>query len=73
VDRTQEYLGTCDRVIYRARRLLLDAVRRHHDTGEVSFAGEDIDFAAIRAVSFAYPGESDWREIDPVEMMEAAE
>jgi nitrite reductase/ring-hydroxylating ferredoxin subunit len=73
VDRSQEYLGTCDRVIYRARRLLLDAVRRHRETGEVSFAGDGIDFAGIRAVSFAYPSEADWRQVDPEAMMEAAE
>jgi hypothetical protein len=73
VDRSKEYLGTCDRVIYRARRQLLDAVRRHQETGELSFAGDEVDFRSIRAVSFAYPGDSDWREIDPLEMMEAAE
>jgi hypothetical protein len=73
VDRSKEYLGTCDRVIYRARRLLLDAVKKYRETGELSFAGDDIDFAGIRAVSFAFPGEADWREVDPVEMMEAAE
>jgi len=64
VDRSQEYLGTCDRVIYRARRLLLDAVEHYQATGEVSFADEDIDFATIRAVSFAYPKGGDWRDID---------
>ncbi len=56
VDRTQEYLGTCDRVIYRARQLLLDAVKRHQATpASCRFADEAIDFARIRAVSFAYP------------------
>jgi phthalate 4,5-dioxygenase len=64
VDRSQEYLGTCDRVIYRARRLLLDAVEQYQATGEVSFADADIDFATIRAVSFAYPKGGDWRDID---------
>ena len=73
VDRSKEYLGTCDRVIYRARRLLLDAVKRHSETGELSFTGEDVDFHSIRAVSFAFPEEADWREVDPLEMMEAAE
>ena len=73
VDRSKEYLGTCDRVIYRARRLLLDAVKKHRETGELSFTGEDVDFASIRAVSFAFPSEADWREVDPLEMMEAAE
>jgi phthalate 4,5-dioxygenase len=73
VDRSQEYLGTCDRVIYRARKQLLEAVKRHRDTGELSFSGEDIDYASIRAVSFAYPRELDWREVDPYELREAAE
>jgi nitrite reductase/ring-hydroxylating ferredoxin subunit len=73
VDRSQEYLGTCDRVIYRARQLLLDAVRRHRDSGELSFVGDAIDYAGIRAVSFAFPREADWREIDPYDLREAAE
>ena len=64
VDRSQEYLGTCDRVIYRARQLLLDAVRRFEKTGELSFADRGIDWRAIRAVSFAYPSDADWRSFD---------
>ena len=60
-------------MIYRARKLLLEAVRRHRDTGELSFVGEGIDWASIRAVSFAYPGDADWREVDPYAMQEAAE
>ncbi len=64
VDHSQEYLSTCDRVIYRARRLLLEAVERFQATGEISFADQAIDFAAIRAVSFAYPKGGDWRDID---------
>ena len=73
VDRTKEYLGTCDRVIYRARKLLLDAVKRHRDTGEVPFVGDEVDFASIRAVSFAFPSDADWREVDPEDLAEAAE
>jgi len=73
VDRSQEYLGTCDRVIYRARKLLLEAVRRHRDTGELSFVGDEIDYPGIRAVSFAFSREVDWREVDPYELREAAE
>jgi hypothetical protein len=73
VDRTKEYLGTCDRVIYRARMLLLDAVKRHRESGELAFAADDVDFAAIRAVSFAFPEDADWREIDPDTLAEAAE
>ena len=73
VDRSQEYLGTCDRVIYRARKQLLEALTRHRHTGELSFASPDIDYPSIRAVSFAYPREADWREVDPYELREAAE
>ena len=73
VDRSREYLGTCDRVIYRARKQLLEAVKRHRDTGELSFAGDEVDYPSIRAVSFAFPRGADWREVDPYELMEAAE
>ena len=73
VDRSQEYLGTCDRVIYRARRMLLDAVNRFKETGELSFVDEAIDFSSIRAVSFAYAKGQDWREFDAHELAEAAE
>lgn len=64
VDRSKEYLGTCDRVIYRARKLLIDAVERYRATGEVSFRAPEIDFARIRAISFAYPKGDDWRTVD---------
>ena len=64
VDRTREYLGTCDRVIYRARRLLLNAVERFQETGTIAWNGPEVDFARIRAISFAYPQGIDWRTID---------
>jgi nitrite reductase/ring-hydroxylating ferredoxin subunit len=73
VDRSQEYLGTCDRVIYRARQLLLDAVTRFRDTGELSFAGDTIDWQAIRSFSHAFPKEQDWRQFDAHSLAEAAE
>lgn len=64
VDRSQEYLGSCDQVIIRARKLLLGAVQRFRDSGEISFAGPDVDYARIRPISFAFPRGSDWRIID---------
>jgi phthalate 4,5-dioxygenase oxygenase subunit len=73
VDRSQEYLGTCDRVIYRARQMLLKAIEHFQETGELSFVDDEIDFSAIRAVSFAYPKEQDWREFDAHQLAEAAE
>jgi nitrite reductase/ring-hydroxylating ferredoxin subunit len=64
VDRSKEYLGTCDRVIYRARKLLLDAVKGYKETGEVAFAGPEVQYDRIRAISFAYRKGDDWKAID---------
>ena len=65
VDRTKEYLGTCDLVIVRSRRILLQAVRQYQTDGTVPFTGPDVDFGKIRAISIAYPKDGDWRDIDP--------
>ena len=65
VDRSKEFLGTCDVVIVRARRMLLDALTRFQSTGEVPFTGPGVDFAKIRAISFSYPSGEDWKSIDP--------
>jgi phenylpropionate dioxygenase-like ring-hydroxylating dioxygenase large terminal subunit len=73
VDRSKEFLGTCDVVIVRARRLLLDSLKRFQETGEVPFVGADVDFRRIRAVSYAYPKGQDWRDIDPFAGRAAAE
>ncbi len=64
VDRSQEFLGSCDHVIIRARSLLMRAVKAHQETGELAFCGPDVHFNRIRAISFAYPQGGDWREID---------
>jgi hypothetical protein len=64
VDRSKEFLGTCDHVIIRARSQLMRAVNRFSETGETSFNGPDVQFERIRAISFAYPRGGDWREID---------
>ncbi len=64
VDRSKEFLGTCDHVIIRARSQLLRAINRFQETGETSFTGPEVDFRRIRAISFAYPKGGDWREID---------
>ena len=64
VDRSKEFLGSCDHVIIRARSQLLRAVNRFQKTGETSFNGQDVQFDRIRAISFAYPKGGDWREID---------
>ena len=64
VDRSKEHLGSCDLVILRARSMLLRAVEKYRETGELSFAGPDVEFNKIRAISFAYPQGEDWKEID---------
>ena len=64
VDRSEEFLGSCDLVIIHARSHLLRAVQRFQETGETSFNGPDVNFEQIRAISFAYANGGDWREID---------
>jgi phthalate 4,5-dioxygenase oxygenase subunit len=64
VDRTREYLGSCDAVIIRARRMLLKAVR-DFQAGKAAFGqGEEVDYSKIRALAITYPQSVDWREID---------
>ena len=65
-DRNQEFLGSCDHVIIRARSLLLRAVRQFEETGEPSFQDRSIDWGRIRAISFAYPHGEDWTQGDAV-------
>lgn len=64
VDRTQQYLGRCDLVIVRAQGMLLRAIEAYQAEGKLAFAGEDVDFARIRAISVAYPRGDDWKKID---------
>ena len=64
VDRNQEFLGSCDHVIIRARSLLLRAVKHFQETGEASFQDPSIDWGRIRAISFAYPHGDDWTSVD---------
>jgi phthalate 4,5-dioxygenase len=64
VDRSKQHLGRCDLVILRARRMLLRAIEAYQGEGKISFTGEGVEFAKIRAISFAYPRGEDWKEID---------
>jgi len=64
VDRTMEHLGQADLVIVRARRMLIDAVRRFEESGEISFVGPDVNFARIRALAINYPSGMDWTKFD---------
>jgi nitrite reductase/ring-hydroxylating ferredoxin subunit len=64
VDRSKEFLASCDHVIIRARSQLLRAVTAFQETGELAFMGPEIDFSHIRAISFAFQKDQDWREVD---------
>jgi hypothetical protein len=44
--------------------MLLRAIEAYQAEGEISFAGDEVDFARIRAISFAYPHGEDWKTID---------
>jgi phthalate 4,5-dioxygenase len=63
VDRSQEFLSTCDHVIVRARSNLLRAVRAFQETGRLSFV-DDVAFDRIRAISVALSNGTDWRAVD---------
>jgi len=76
VDRSKEHLGQADLVIVRARRMLIDAVRRYEKTGETSFAGPEVEFPRIRALAITYPSSEDWKQFDafnPPRALSAAE
>jgi nitrite reductase/ring-hydroxylating ferredoxin subunit len=73
VDRSREFLGTCDVVIVRARRMLQEALKSFESTGAPPFLSPDIDFGRIRAVSFTYPTGEDWKNVDAFRPAQAAE
>jgi phenylpropionate dioxygenase-like ring-hydroxylating dioxygenase large terminal subunit len=65
-DRSEEFLGTSDAVIVRARRLLLEALR-DHAAGKLPFGlDQALDYSRIRALAIRMPGQIDWRSIDPL-------
>jgi phenylpropionate dioxygenase-like ring-hydroxylating dioxygenase large terminal subunit len=72
VDRSMEHLGQADLVIVRARRMLIDAVRRYQKTGEISFHGSEVNFARIRALAITYPSGDDWKKFDAFDPAMAA-
>jgi phenylpropionate dioxygenase-like ring-hydroxylating dioxygenase large terminal subunit len=77
VDRSQEFLGSSDAVIGRARRMLLSALDEHAK-GKPPFGLDGaVDYSAIRALSIRVPASLNWQEIDPrnppAEIAEAAE
>jgi phthalate 4,5-dioxygenase oxygenase subunit len=72
VDRDKEFLGSPDIVIVRARRYLLNAIRKFQETGEVSFTGPDVAFEKIRAISCDFNKDQNWRNVDPFTLQQLA-
>ncbi|HVV94089.1 MAG TPA: Rieske 2Fe-2S domain-containing protein [Hyphomicrobiales bacterium] len=71
-DRSQEFLGTSDAVIVRARRMLQKALREHAE-GKLPFGlDQDIDYSRIRSLATVLPTGQDWRAIDPRDPPEEA-
>ena len=64
LDRTQEWLGTSDAVIARARRMLLKALDEHAQ-GKLPFGlDEKVDYSQVRALAIRFPKGTDWKAID---------
>jgi len=59
-DRTQEHLGSTDRAVMVARRMLMDAIKTVAEGGTP--VGANDAYYHIRAIERVLPGEIDWRE-----------
>jgi phenylpropionate dioxygenase-like ring-hydroxylating dioxygenase large terminal subunit len=71
-DRSEEFLGTSDAIIVRARRMLQKALREHAE-GKLPFGlGEGLDYGRIRSLATVIPAGQDWRQIDPLDPPEEA-
>ena len=62
-DRTKEHLGTTDRAIIMARRILLQAARTVEDGGDPPGLGTDI--YGLRAIEKILPIDVHWRDAPP--------
>ncbi len=62
-DRTHEFLGSADASIVRARRVLLDSVRRHARGEQFNASGETIGWNEIRAIGAVLAPSADWRSL----------
>jgi len=61
-DRTQEHLGTSDRMVIRTRKRLLDAARALRDKGELPPGVDDPKVYAVRSGGVVLPRGADWIE-----------
>jgi phenylpropionate dioxygenase-like ring-hydroxylating dioxygenase large terminal subunit len=61
-DRTQEHLGTSDKMVIRTRKRLLDAAKALRDKGEIPPGVEDPKVYAVRSGGVVLPKGADWIE-----------
>jgi phenylpropionate dioxygenase-like ring-hydroxylating dioxygenase large terminal subunit len=61
VDRTQEHLGTTDKSVITARRLLLESAKTVAEGGDP--LGADDSYYHVRAIERVLPADADWRGI----------
>ena len=61
-DRTQEHLGTSDRMVIRTRKRLIDAAKALRDKGELPPGVDDPKVYAVRSGGVVLPRGADWIE-----------
>ena len=67
VDRTREHLGRSDMAVVAFRRMMLKAVRRMMETGEVQQADQgSLDWDHITAETFFFEPDRKWQEAQPL-------
>ena len=60
-DRTQEHLGSTDAMVIAVRAQLINAAKRHRDTGAVPANVDDVSFDRVRAASVLIDADVDWK------------
>lgn len=66
-DRTKEHLGRSDMAVVAFRRMILKALRRFEETGEIPEADQSkFDWSQITAETFFFDPEQKWQEIQPL-------
>ncbi|HEX7711092.1 MAG TPA: Rieske 2Fe-2S domain-containing protein [Sphingomonadaceae bacterium] len=66
-DRTKEHLGRSDMAVVAFRRMMLKALRRFQETGEVPEADQaQFDWSRITAETFFFEPEKKWQDIQPL-------
>ena len=66
-DRTKEHLGRSDMAVVAFRRMMLKALRRFQETGEIPEADQSrFDWSQITAETFFFDPEQKWQDIQPL-------